>query len=195
MIQVSTFFVAVFVLSAAWFYSRAAQVIHDLQAARKHSCRPPQRYPYKDPILGLDLYLKTRDLAQKHQIVSGLACLFNNCGRTFETLRWGSSVINTIEPQNLQTVWDEWGIQAFRLPALGQFCGQGLLTMDGSMWETSRVVLKPAFQRTVSIDLPTFEVYLKKAIEKIPNDQSSVDLQPIFFDMIRVDMPLMRSLD
>ena len=177
-------------LYARRFSSRSA-----IACLRGDQCRPPNDYPLRDRIFGLDLVIKSRRLARKHQLIPGLARLYDLHGRTFCVSTLNSTIIHTIEPQNLQTAWvtqfKEWGVEQTRLPALGPFCGRGLVTLDGPDWAMSHAVVKPAFKRAVSVDLGVFETYLERAFERIPSGKSTVDVQKVFFDMVgslRIDL-------
>jgi cytochrome P450 len=65
-------------------------------------------------------------------------------------------------------------------------CGRGFLTTDGEIWNHSRKLLKPTFARSNLLDLSTVENELDKLIEAIPTDGSTVDLQPLLSNMVRV---------
>jgi len=54
---------------------------------------------------------------------------------------------------------------------------------DGRLWEHSRALLKPAFARKEISDLPAFEVHVQNLLAKIPRDESTVDLRPLFTRM------------
>ncbi|KAL8722838.1 MAG: hypothetical protein Q9225_000725 [Loekoesia sp. 1 TL-2023] len=99
----------------------------------------------------------------------------------------GTPSINTIEPENLQTVYSsrfqDWDVQPVRLPAQEPFCGRGFITTDGAAWEHSRSLLKPSFKKSSIADLSVLEKYLKKVLERIPVDGSTTDLQPLFFSL------------
>ena len=92
-------------------------------------------------------------------------------------------------PENLQTVWvtkfKDWGVEPVRLPAMGTFCGRGLLTTEGPRWEYSRALLKPSFTKANMTDLSVFEGYVRLVLDQIPRDGSTVDLQPLFFNLVR----------
>ena len=102
---------------------------------------------------------------------------------------FGSFTINSIRPENLQTIWvsrfKDWGVQPVRLPAQDPFCGVGFITTDGPVWEHSRALLKPSFNRANMTDLPTLERYLRLVIDHVPKDGSTIDLQPLFFNLVR----------
>ena len=153
-----------------------------------NGCRPATKYPHWDPVLGLDLFFMTGKLFEENRYLPNLVERYAKLGRTFETNLLGSPSINTIEPRNLQTVYvaksKDWGVQPVRLPAQEPFCGRGFITTDGTQWEHSRALLKPSFNRA-NIDLVALERGLRLVLGRIPKDGSSVDLQPLFLQLVR----------
>lgn len=97
--------------------------------------------------------------------------------------------INSIEPENVRTVfsskWNDWGVEAVRLPAQLPFCGRGFITTDGAAWEHSRSLLRPSFYKGNAVHLPTLELYLQQVLDRIPKDGSTVDLQPLLYSLFR----------
>jgi cytochrome P450 len=61
--------------------------------------------------------------------------------------------------------------------------GKGIFTTDGADWEHSRAMLRPNFVRSQVGDLATFETHIRRLIDAVPADGSTVDLQPLFFDL------------
>lgn len=141
--------------------------------ARQHGCQSPRKFPHKEPFLGLDLFFSR----------------YNTLGNTFQSTTLGSMSINSIEPENLRTVfsskWNDWGVEAVRLPAQFPFCGRGFITTDGAAWEHSRSLLRPSFYKGNAVHLPTLELYLKQVLDRIPKDGSTVDLQPLLYSLVR----------
>jgi len=156
--------------------------------ARANGCQLPKKYPHKDPFLGLDLCLQTGKLFEKNRYLPELVRRYNEYGPTFEINSLGSSNINSIVPENLQTVWSskfvDWGVQPVRLPAQDPFCRSDFITTDGPVWEHSRALLKPSFNKSNMTDLSALEKYLRMVIDKILRDGSTVDLQPLFFCLV-----------
>lgn len=171
--------------AVAWYAIRIQRRQH---LARANGCQPPNKYPHKDPFFGLDLFLHTGKLFKENQYLPELVRRYRDYGSTFETKSFGSFAINSIRPENLQTIWvskfKDWGVQPVRLPAQDPFCGVGFITTDGPIWEHSRALLKPSFNRANMTDLPTLERYMRLVIDRIPKDGSTVDLQPLFFNLV-----------
>ena len=181
-----TTFIAGLCILIAYYIFKAQQV---RILARANGCQPPRRYPHKEPFLGLDVFFQTGKALAEHRYLPEIWQRYTKLGRTFETLHFGSRLISSIEPENLKAIWvtnfADWGVQPVRLRYLNPFCGRGFITTDGPEWERSRVLLKPSFQKAVISDLSPLENSLQMLIERIPNDGSTVDLQPLFFSLVR----------
>lgn len=172
--------------AAVAFYAFKYQQRRNL--SHSNGCQPPNKYHHKEPIFGLDLFFLTGKLFQEHRYLPDLVRRFNEYGTTFESKSFGSSTINTIRPENLQAVFStkfkDWGVQPVRLPAQDLFCGKGFITTDGAVWEHSRALLKPSFNRSNMTDLTELEKHLELLVDRIPTDGSVVDLQPLLFNLV-----------
>ena len=73
---------------------------------------------------------------------------------------------------------------------MSPFCGDGFITNDGPVWEHSRSMLKPSFNRNNVMDLTAFEGSVKELIARIPKDGSTMDFQPLIELMVsRISWP------
>ncbi|KAL9031244.1 MAG: hypothetical protein Q9196_000712 [Gyalolechia fulgens] len=166
---------------------RAGKFLETQALARANGCQPPKKFPHADPFLGIDLFLQAGKLFEENRYLLELIKRYAENGRTFQTNLFGTASINTIEPENLRTIYSakflDWGVQPIRLPAQEPFCGRGVITTDGQAWEHSRSLLQPSFRRSNIADLSILETYLTKVIDRIPTDGSTFDLQPAFFSL------------
>ena len=105
---------------------------------------------------------------------------------TFSVNFLGSTVIYTIEPENVKAIFatnfEDYGIPKTRKIALGIF-GKGIFTSDGHHWEASRRLLRPNFVRSQVGDMPALEKHVFSLIEKIPKDGRVVDMHGLFSDL------------
>jgi len=175
------------VLQAATSYRRSL-------ISRKHGCKPIAKFPHKDPILGIDTFLRTvrlaknggllEDVQNRHEKVMGTGHY------TFIQLLLGDPIIMTAEPENIKTIlatqFKDFELAPRRKMAFQPVFGHGIFTTDGGEWETSRALLRPSFTRSQVGDLDTYEVHISNLIKRIPKDGSTVDLQPLFF-MLTMD--------
>ena len=164
--------------------------------SRQHGCQSPRSYPHKEPFLGLNLFFNTGNAIQGHRYLPELTHRYNTLGNTFQSTTLGSVSINSIDPENLHTVFstksNDWGVEPVRLPAQFPFCGRGFITTDGTAWEHSRSLLRPSFHKGNIVDLPTFGIHVEKILDRIPKDGSMVDLQPLFYSLVRWALACMR---
>ncbi|KFX94096.1 hypothetical protein V490_04524 [Pseudogymnoascus sp. VKM F-3557] len=107
-------------------------------------------------------------------------------GNTFSIVIPGQTAISTIEPENLKAVlatqFHDFGIGK-RHRGMGALLGHGIFTSDGAHWERSRALVRPSFTRAQVADLDTFETHIQHLIAKIPRDGSTIDLQPLFYQL------------
>ncbi|KAI0115672.1 cytochrome P450 alkane hydroxylase-like protein [Nemania sp. FL0031] len=173
-----TTIIALGCIVAIAFYER----IHRRNSARTQgNFRPLVQYQPFDLVAGSDFSVSIhKDLFSLHRQHQQL-------GRSFQLNTLSSTpTIFTIEPQNLQAINsrdDEWGIQPNRLAGMEFFCGRGFLTMDGDEWRHSRKCLRPSFARSNLMDLSVLSGEMDKLLEKLPQDGSTVNLQPLLYAM------------
>lgn len=101
---------------------------------------------------------------------------------------FGNPVIHTIAPENLPLVYSNGGnyrIQPVRFPGMKYFCGKGFLTTDGLTWLRARKLLKPSLAKKNIAQLESLSQETRKLLEKLPNDGSTIDLQPLLFITVR----------
>ena len=61
--------------------------------------------------------------------------------------------------------------------------GNGIFTRDGEAWQHSRDMLRPSFMRSQVADLQLIDRHVAHLIRAIPRDGSTIDLQPLFFQL------------
>ncbi|KAI1479989.1 cytochrome P450 [Daldinia eschscholtzii] len=168
---------------AAAFAAYRLYLTYRLQlTAQQHGCQPAARYKHKDPVFGLDIFLRTGDAISKNQFLVEHQRRYDTYGHTFESLNFGSLGISSIHPENLRAVFSkhaaDWGVQPLRLHSMSPFCGKGFITTDGSDWKLSHDLLKPGFHRSIISDFSPIEEHLQVLLGQIPKDGSKFDLQP-----------------
>ena len=168
--------VTVFLLGRSAFERR--------QMNQQHGCSDPPKYPHRDPF-GYDLFAARQSATLQGRSGAFDLSLFAAYGRTFKALRWGTwrqTVIWTSEPGNIQTVaalsFDHFEFRTLR-QSFGPFMGDGLLTTDGAEWAHSREMVRPVFRRSRIGDFAVFEVHVKRFLDLLPQDGSTVDVQPL----------------
>ena len=174
----ATFSWAVCMSLAVIIYHRVCENIAHSAAKRKNGCVDPPRYPHKDPILGLDLFLITQRAQQQGQLIDTTRQLFKKYGKTFQTNDWGTTVINTMDPRNIQTVL-ALASDSFGIEPLGQSAPVGILRADGAVWAHSRALIRPIFARPQLTNFASLETHVNKFLDLIPRDGSIINLLPL----------------
>lgn len=155
---------------------------------RRHGCKPPPRYPHRDPILGLDYVLAQLKEREEGTSWAGERSRFARLGRTYEVNSWGNRLIMTMDAQNIREVlgasFDKFGVQEMRMAVSGTFMGPGVFTTDGEYWEYSRKLIAPMFSRSQVSDISALDVHLDRLFERLPRDGSTVELQGLLKLMV-----------
>jgi cytochrome P450 len=156
--------------------------------AQQHGCQPATRYKHKDPIFGLDIFLRTGDAITKNRFLNEHQDRYDAYGHTFEALNFGSRAMYSIHPDNLRAVFSnnasKWGVQPLRLHNMKPFCGVGFITTDGTTWKTSHDLLKPGFHKSVISNFEPLERHLGMLFDRIPKDETRFDLQPHILNLV-----------
>ena len=117
--------------------------------ARRHGCELPPKRATCDPLMGIYHRIHDTRAAKAFKSLPAGEALHRQFGATYrESTIFGSS-LKTMDSENIRTIFGrnggDWGVQSYRLPGMRPFCGEGVLTTDGSIWEHSRTMLKPSF--------------------------------------------------
>jgi cytochrome P450 len=155
---------------------------------REHGCQDPAKFPNKDPIFGLDVWLDTYQSMKHHRLLPKIASRYKTAGaNTFRILIAGKYRISTIEPENikamLSTKFTSFVFPARRTYVLKQFMGDAIFVSHGPTWQHSRATIRPHLTKDSFIDseMSRFEKHFGRMLKAIPRDRSTVDLQPLFF--------------
>jgi cytochrome P450 len=115
-------------------------------------------------------------------------------GNTFQSTILGRSYIFTIDPRNVQTVlalkFKDFDLGDNRNYAFRPLLGQGIFCSDGPIWEHSRALVRPNFTRNQVADINVYDVHVSNLLRLIPRTGSTVDLQDLFFRMVRTYITL-----
>ncbi|KAI9054533.1 hypothetical protein LZ554_001689 [Drepanopeziza brunnea f. sp. 'monogermtubi'] len=167
----------------------ARRIITKIRVARfekLNGCKPARQIPQFDRILGYGLYRIQARASKTRTILAVSKKRFADNGHTWKATMMGRSFYNTIDPENVKAVlatnFKDFGIGQ-RQESFGPLLGQGIFTTDGAQWEHSRALVRPNFTRAQVADLNTFETHIQQFISRIPRDGSTVDLQPLFFQL------------
>ncbi|EPS27712.1 hypothetical protein PDE_02656 [Penicillium oxalicum 114-2] len=165
---------------------KAVQAIQGWQYARKHGCKPA-RHTMTHGLLGAGTIMKMLSASKEHRFLALIRGWHQTYGTTFESRMLNRQPVFTIEPRNVQTVlalkFKDFELGYYRNKAIRPLLGYGIFATDGSKWEHSRALIRPNFNRSQVHDINVYETHVKALIDQIPRDQSTVDLQDLFFRM------------
>lgn len=162
------------------------------QAMYANGCSGPPRYKHRDPILGLDLFIRSMRYMKEGNYFELCQIIFREYGKTYTAKSWGRTVVHTMVPKNMQVVLSScsshFAVEPIRLDALENLLGKGVFTSDGYNWEHSRGLINPIFAKAYISDLSSLDLYVTRVLDNIPRDRSTVDLQPMFKHLVRISM-------
>ncbi|KAL8777852.1 MAG: hypothetical protein Q9194_002328 [Teloschistes cf. exilis] len=151
----------------------------------ENGCEPPAKYPFWDPIFGLDVIYDAIRSVKRKTFLSEKQSHYEVYGNTHSSRLTTFPVISTIEPDNIKAVlstkFKDFEIGSPRRRAFSPILANSILVADGPEWEHSRAFLKPSFSRSQVGDLTTLESHVQHLLKAIPRDGSTVDLADLFF--------------
>ncbi|KFY57448.1 hypothetical protein V496_06417 [Pseudogymnoascus sp. VKM F-4515 (FW-2607)] len=178
--------IAVACLTVFLFLKKVISLIQRNRFAKAHGCEPPARLPQSERIIGYGIFARMEADMKAHTLLPTSLRLHRELGNTFSLVLPGQPAISTIEPENVKAVlatqFHDFGIGK-RHRGMGALLGHGIFTSDGAHWERSRALVRPSFARAHVADLETFESHIQHLIAKIPRDGSTIDLQPLFYQL------------
>jgi hypothetical protein len=151
--------------------------------ARSYGCGLPNKYKHKDPILGIDLFMKRIESMKAGDSLALDKYLFDIYGKTVQTNVFGTNQYVTMDAKNIQTICatevDKFGSAPMNNAPCKPFLGDGIITVDGAYWKRSRNLINPICTQAQVAELSTFKGHISRMIRKIPVDGSTVDMQPL----------------
>ncbi|KAL9109109.1 MAG: hypothetical protein Q9227_006200 [Pyrenula ochraceoflavens] len=170
------------------FYTIVNRIISSISAHKfsaKHGCQPAPRYPQTERLIGYRLFKDVKQSQLENRSLEDSYYRSLALGTTYTAAAMGKHCILTTDPENVKTVlttnFKDFGL-GDRLAAFGPLLGSGIFTADGAHWEHSRALVRPNFSRNQIANLEAFETHVQDLVRKIPQDGSTIDLQPLFFN-------------
>lgn len=150
-----------------------------------HGCKPPQKFPVRDPLFGLDVMYQTVKAHANKTMLQTKRSHHEMYGNTHSSRLATVRTISTIDPENIKAVlstnFKDFHVGLPRRRAFSPAIANSILVADGAEWERSRAFLRPSFSRSQVGDLQTLETHVKHLLESIPRDGSTLDLADRFF--------------
>ncbi|KAL8662427.1 MAG: hypothetical protein Q9202_004748 [Teloschistes flavicans] len=183
---VPTLITVTFAITIIWYlYGQISTYISRRRRISARGCEPPARYPFWDPIFGLDVVYDAIRAIKRKAFLSEKQSHYEAYGNTHSSRLTTYPVISTIEPENIKAVlstnFKDFEIGSPRRRAFSPILANSILVADGPEWEHSRAFLKPSFSRSQVGDLATLESHVQHLLKAIPRDMSTVDLADLFF--------------
>lgn len=176
--------VTLFVPLAIWQLSRRVYVQIQRNAfAKQNQCKPIARYPHKDPILGLDVFIQDVKSMQNRTYIESLRNRFTRFGRMWQCTSFGQDWVFSMEPDNIQAVFSRdfeiWAAEPIRYLACKPFIGErSFFSVDGPVWRHARNQTKPALGKSEYTDFARIESHFQRFLTLIPHDGSAFDIVP-----------------
>ncbi|PYI00042.1 cytochrome P450 [Aspergillus ellipticus CBS 707.79] len=152
--------------------------LHTRQFIRRHNCQPVTRTFNKDPFLGLDILSGTIRAIKDHQVLQRGAALHHIHGNTLKAKELTSTIILTIEPENIKTIlslnFTDYSL-GHRLEPFRPLLGEGIFNTDGAHWAESRALIRPSFARDQIADLTLLEALSIGTLKKSQGELGFAD--------------------
>ena len=177
----------------AWFLFR---IIESWLTSRKQAreaerlgCKEPKIRPNRLPF-GIDFVREALQADSDRLFPDFMYDLYKRMGTTtFKHYILGGTGFSTTDPKNLQallaTQFKDFGLGPRRHNMFKPLLGVGIFTTDGKIWEHSRSMMRPQFNRDQVSDLDLEEDHIQNLMKALPTDQSQwtahTDLQVLFF--------------
>ena len=159
-----------------------------LALTQRYGCEAYPKYPHEDRIWGYDLIRLRQRAGKDGKLMALYEKQFAAYGKTWEENFLGARVINTMQPENIQQVatasFGDYARNAGGKNVGWPFLGKGITTTDGEDWRHSRGLVKPTFARSELSDIEGLSTFVDRLIERVPEDGSSFDIQPLLHKMV-----------
>ena len=168
------------------------------RASKRYGCAPPPRLASKDPIFGVDNVLTDMKQRRQKRKIRSWYNTFRSLGRTFEFFPFGRRVIATVDARNvhfvLVTGFKKFGVGPAREKATMPMMGRGIICADGEPWRKGRDLILPTFARSQIADRDMFEKHVQRFMERLPHDETTVDLAPLFDRLVSIRRDIGRDI-
>ncbi|KAI0395498.1 cytochrome P450 [Xylariaceae sp. FL0594] len=165
-------------------FSRLKVWLHNRSVMRRNGCLDLPVYPHKDPLFGLDLFLRYKKAFEEHDFLGLNQRLFERYGKSYRAYPMGAPTIKTMNPEITKyvhaTYFDHFGIEEIR-SGIEYLWGDGITVVDGERWAARRKSIKPAFDvvHIANLENRSLATHVEKLMHLIPRDGSTVDLMAL----------------
>jgi cytochrome P450 len=158
-------------------------------ALRRHGCKEAPQYPHRDPVFGIDFFVKFMKAFQAGNFLDFNKTMFDQHGKTFTVKSFGTRVIKTIDPEVSKAVhatyFANFGLQPLRYDTAEHLWGNGIIVVDGPHWKHGRALIKSSFDVVHIANFDRLRKHTHVFMELIPRDGATVNLAPLFKRLVR----------
>ncbi|KAJ9483070.1 hypothetical protein VN97_g10345 [Penicillium thymicola] len=163
---------------------KVAQLFQRWKYARDNGCRA-LGHSVSHGLFGIGILKELTKAAGEHGFLELIRSWHRHYGTTFKASVISRKIIFTVEPKNIQSIlalkFNDFDLGETRRAAVRPVFGLGIFSLDGTMWEHARALIRPTFTRAQINNTQLYETHVTELIKHIPRDGSTVDLLPLFF--------------
>ncbi|KAJ4365438.1 hypothetical protein N0V95_000489 [Ascochyta clinopodiicola] len=155
--------------------------------AKQQGCLPAKKLqiPFTQGAL---VWGKQMKAIKKHRLLPHMANQFKEvAGHTRHHIVFGTEFFGTDDPENVKAVlatnFSSWSLGQERITEMSSYLGYGIFVNEGAAWKHSREMLRPCFERSQVADVDMLERHTQRLIDMVPQDGTTVDLQPLLHDL------------
>lgn len=150
----------------------------------QNQCTEPPRYPHKDPVFGIDLFLRYMNAFKLGCFLDFSKQMFDRYGKTFKSNVFGTTTYRTIDPEVSKAIHatyaSKFGLQPLRYEVAKHIWGNGIIVVDGERWKHGRALIRPSFEVVHLANFDRLSKHVDTFLALLPKDMSTVDLMPLF---------------
>lgn len=151
-------------------------------------CPPLRRWPGWDPVLGLDYVHAMLKALKENRFLEFQRETYSigKAAKVWTANFMGNRMVYSSAPENMKAMStfqkDSFAVEPIRIAngAITPFQGRGVSSSDGAKWQESRDLVKPYFERAGFANLERLSQHVDRLLNKIPEDGSTIDMQPLF---------------
>jgi hypothetical protein len=157
---------------------------------RKNGCADPPSYPHRDPIWGIDLFIKQMRALNSGTYLESSAAVrasfsqSKSKSKTYMSKSFGSTIYHTTNPEVVKIYqsicFHDFGIEPLRYHLAENLWGNGIVVADGQRWADARRFIRGSFDVVHTANIDRLEYHVAKFMDLIPRDGTTVDLMPLF---------------
>lgn len=177
------------------FLPQINTIIYIIQAKSRGLSYPPLRFSFPFGIPSTIQSIKALRANRLNKRIFGIFTLYPK-GKTIRTQVLGDFVISTANPENvkaiLSTQFKDFSL-GLRHSIFFDLFGDGIFTLDGHRWQTSRAMLRPQFTREQISHVHTIETHIQHLIRIYKENQKAIDTGSANVDILGVSGPKGRN--